>query len=104
MKRALNINHRLSINSLSVAMTSALLLGVAALPSQAVVRSFHLAQFADYVQTSNAQPVSGSYNLTSLINYSDLADLNTANVNVLSFNGQSSFPLSLNFSPLFHYL
>ena len=35
MKTALNINHRLSINSLSVAMTSALLLGVVASPSQA---------------------------------------------------------------------
>ena len=72
-------------------MTSGLLLGVAALPSKAVVTGFNLSQFADYGQSSNAQPVSGSYSFFANIGYTDLADLSSANV--FYNNVQSSFPL-----------
>jgi hypothetical protein len=69
--------YQLCLNSLSVAMTSALLLGVGASSSEAVVTGFNLSQFADYVQTSNAQPVGGSFRFFPSLNYTDLEDFST---------------------------
>ncbi|GCL52601.1 hypothetical protein NIES3804_41950 [Microcystis aeruginosa NIES-3804] len=61
-------------------IASSLLLGATALPSQAVVTSFGLSQSADYVQTSDAQPVSGSFSFFSSITYTDLTDLSVGEV------------------------
>jgi hypothetical protein len=72
-------------------IASSLLLGATALPGRAVVTAFNLSQFADYVQTSNAQPVSGSYFFFSNLTYTDLTDLSSANV--FYNNVESSFPL-----------
>jgi hypothetical protein len=50
-------------------IASSLMLGTTALPSQAIVTGFNLSQFANYVQTSDEQPISGSFDFFSSIRY-----------------------------------
>jgi hypothetical protein len=67
----------------------------ASTPSQAAITSFSLSQFADYTQTSNAQPNSGSFTFFPSINYTDEAALTSAFV---FYNGtESSIPLNILF-------
>jgi hypothetical protein len=49
-------------------------------PAQAAITSFDLSQFAEYAQTSNAQPDSGSFLFFPSIQYTDLSDLSSAAV------------------------
>ncbi|GCL47825.1 PEP-CTERM sorting domain-containing protein [Microcystis aeruginosa] len=64
-------------------------------PSQAAITGFNLSQFADYTQTSNAQPNSGSFTFFPSINYTDEAALTSAFV---FYNGtESSIPLDIMF-------
>lgn len=63
----------------------------ASTPSQAAITSFSLSQFANYTQTSNAQPNSGSFTFFPNIRYTDEAALTSAFV---FYNGtESSIPL-----------
>ncbi|WP_287729122.1 PEP-CTERM sorting domain-containing protein [Microcystis sp. M061S2] len=63
----------------------------ASTPSQAAITGFNLSQFADYTQTSNAQPNSGSFTFFPSIRYTDEAALTSAFV---FYNGtESSIPL-----------
>jgi hypothetical protein len=71
------------------------MLGTSALPSQAIVTGFNLSQFAEYVQTSDEQPISGSFDFFSSIRYTDPTDLSFAFV---FYNGvESFFPLDILF-------
>jgi hypothetical protein len=77
--------------TVNLLITSSLLLGATALPGRAVITSYSLNQFADYVQTNNAQPASGSFDFFPTIRYTDSADLTGGGV---FYNDvQSSFRL-----------
>jgi len=63
MKTAIKPNQSTKplLHSLSVAMTSALLMGVTALPSRADITFYDVAKARSYVQDSNSQPVAPSF-------------------------------------------